>query len=300
MPPLFEPKSEFVRRPLVALAHPGGRYPGIELPPTWFDGYDAPGTQRIPSALPAEGDRSGIFEAVRTMGTAIRDAALSAFEAGQHPMLIGGDHSLAVGTLAAVTRHHGRTGVIWVDAHADFNTLETSPTGNPHGMPLSASCGLGDARLTSLFTNFVEPRDVVLIAAREIDPGERDLLEAQGVWVVTVAELRAMGLPALLEAIARRLPGIPVHLSYDFDSLDEAFFKATGTPSPEGLTPDEGEALVRGIAHRLPVVSSDWVEYDPRHVDAPGCGKLAARLHKAFCESMGDRAAGVDHTISCA
>jgi arginase len=300
MTPLFEPKIEFVRRPLVALSHPGGRYPGVELPPTWFDLSDAHGTKRIPSALPPVGDLDAIFEGVRQMGAAIRDAALQAFQAGQHPMLIGGDHSLAVGTLSALTRHHGRAGVVWVDAHADFNTLETSPTGNPHGMPLSAGCGLGDLRLTSLFTTFLEPRDVVLLAAREIDPGERLLLEQQGVWVVTVTEMRQMGLPALLEAIARRLAGLPVHLSYDFDSLDEAFFKATGTPSPEGLTPDEGEALVRGIAQRLPVVSSDWVEFDPRHEDAPGCARLAARLNASFCESMDDRAANADRTVDCA
>lgn len=304
MTPLFEPTARFPRRPIVASAQPGGRYPGMELPPTWFDGIGAEAAVNVPSSLPDKGDLPGIFEAVNTMGAAIRDAALQAFAKGEHPMLVGGDHSLAVGTLAAATRHFGRLGVIWVDAHADFNTMDTSPSGNPHGMPLSAACGLGDERLTSLFTSHVDPLDVVLIAAREIDPGERELLDRHNVWVITVAEVRQMGVPALLEAIARRLAGLPVHLSYDFDSLDEAFFRATGTPSPDGLTPDEGEALVRGLAGTLPIVSSDWVEFDPRHGDAPTCAALSQRLHGAFCEAHDAYMASVrdedGQTASCA
>lgn len=286
MTTLFEPNSRFARRPIVVSAHPGGRYPGVELPPSWFEGLGSEATIHIPSSLPVKGDLPGVFQAVRQMGAAIRDAALDVYGRNEHPMLIGGDHSLAVGTLAAATRRFGRLGVVWVDAHPDFNTTETSPSGNPHGMPLSAACGLGDERLTSLFTSHVDPLDVVLIAAREIDPGERELLQRHSVWVVTVAEVRQMGMPALLEAIARRLAGLPVHLSYDFDSLDESFFRATGTPSPEGLTPDEGEALVRGLALRLPIVSSDWVEYDPRHADAAACAKISQRLNGAFCEAM--------------
>ena len=285
MTPLFEPTSRFVRRPIVATAHPGGRYPGVELPPTWFEGVEAEATIRIPSALPDKDDLGGVFEAVRHMGASIRDAALAAFAKNEHPMLIGGDHSLAVGTLSAVTRHFGRVGLIWIDAHADFNTLETSPSGNPHGMPLSAACGLGDSRLTGLFTSHVAPQDVVLIAAREIDPGELELLRRHNVWLVTVDEVRRMGVPALLEAIATRLADLPIHLSYDFDSLDESFFRATGTPSPAGLTPAEGEALVRGLATRLPIVSSDWVEFDPRHGEAEACARLSRRLHGAFCEA---------------
>lgn len=304
MTPLFEPTGRFNRRPIVVSAHPGGRYPGVELPATWFDGKGAEAAIEIPSCLPDKQDLDAIFEAVHQMGAAIRDAALAAYAKGEHPMLIGGDHSLAVGTLSAATRQFGRVGVIWVDAHADFNTLDTSPSGNPHGMPLSAACGLGDRRLTSLFTSHVDPQDVVLIAAREVDPGELELLNRHQVWVVTVAEVRQMGVPALLEAIARRLSGLPVHLSYDFDSLDDAFFRATGTPSPEGLTPDEGEALVRGLASRLPIVSSDWVEFDPRHGEATACAQISQRLHTAFSEAQDHFVAslrgGDGQTASCA
>lgn len=303
MTSLFEPNPRVARRPIVVSAHPGGRYPGMELPPTWFEGVGTEATIEIPSHLPDRTDQSGIFEAVRQMGAAIRDAALAAYANQEHPMLIGGDHSLAVGTLAAATRHFGRVGVVWIDAHADFNTLETSPSGNPHGMPLSAACGLGDERLTGLFSSHVDPLDVVLVAAREIDAGERELLARHNVWVVTVAEVRQMGVPALLGAIARRLSGVPVHLSYDFDSLDASFFRATGTPSPEGLTPDEGEALVRGLALHLPVVSSDWVEFDPRHLDAPVCARISQRLFDAFCGALDTAAAhrgGDDQTASCA
>ena len=176
------------RQAIVVNAHPGGRFPGVELPPTWF-APDA-NAMMIPSVLPKPGDLVAIYDAVHAMGADIRDAALEAYARGKHPMLIGGDHSLVLGSLAAATRAHPRVGVIWIDAHADFNVPETSPTGNPHGMPLAVSCGLGDERLLSLYDGHVAPRDDVLIGARDIDPGEAALLREQGIWHVTVEEAR--------------------------------------------------------------------------------------------------------------
>lgn len=283
-PHLMSEQCRVESRPLYAIvanSHPGGRFPGIPLPPTWFTQQVA--TNTIPCIMPDAGDAPAIYEAVVQMSRDIRDASIAAFREGRHPMLIGGDHSLILGNLAAATSQYPRVGVIWVDAHADFNTPDTSPTGNPHGMPLSASCGLGDERLTSLFSNFVRPTDIVLIGARDIDPGETELLNRHGVWHITVDEVRQMGVPALLKAIEERLKDIPVHLSFDFDALSAECFIATGTPVPDGLQPEEAESLLAGLARGpLDIVSSDWVEFDPRHPKAPECAVMARRMFDAF------------------
>lgn len=273
--------ADRTRQAIVVNAHPGGRFPGVELPPDWFTGADA--RLVVPSALPAPGDLPAIYAAVVQMGQDVRDAALAAFERNEHPVLIGGDHSLIMGTLAAATAVHSRLGLVWVDAHADFNTPETSPSGNPHGMPLAVSCGLGDARLKALYSNFVRPSDVVLIGARDIDPGEKALLVQHGIWHVTVAEAREMGFAALAEKIAARFAGVPMHLSFDFDALTGEVFCATGTPVAGGFSADEGEALLHQLSGLdLDWVSSDWVEYDPRHEQAPACAAIARRMFGAF------------------
>ncbi|HEY9721009.1 MAG TPA: arginase family protein [Oscillatoriaceae cyanobacterium] len=268
-------------RAIVAGSHPGGRYPGVMLPPTWFEA-DVPQVA-IDSALPQSGDAPAIQAGVHGMCRAIRDTALEALRRGEHPMLVGGDHSLAMGTLAATTTQYERVAVIWIDAHADFNTLETSPSGNPHGMPLAVAVGLGMPLFTGLYSRHVEPQDVLLVAARAIDPEEAELLARQGIWHVSVPELRGMGVDALVRAARERFEGAKVHLSFDFDAIDSEFFSATGTPVAEGLTPDEGEALLKAIAASgMPVVSNDWVEFDPRPESAASCAQIARRLYKAF------------------
>lgn len=273
-------------RALIADAHPGGLFPGLALPPTWFSA-NVPRVA-IPSALPEPGDLPGIFQAVIEMCTAIRKEGLAAFAAGAHPVLVGGDHSLAMGSLAAATGHLGRVAVVWIDAHADFNTLATSPSGNPHGMPLAAACGLGDERLTGMFKQHVQTQDVVLIGARDIDPEEEKLMAAHGIWHVTVPQLREMGIASLVSAVAERFDGIPVHLSFDFDSISEEFFPATGTPVGQGLTPDEASALLAGLGQSgLSFCSSDWVEYHATHEDAPACGELARRMFDTFYGKRG-------------
>jgi arginase len=237
----------------------------------------------VSSAFPAPGHSNAIFEAVGAMASVIKAACLAAHQADQEPVLIGGDHSLAIGSMAGSIAHFGRVGVVWIDAHADFNTFESSPTGNPHGMPLSAACGLGDPRLTSLIDRPVRAQDVVLIAARAIDPEEQRLLTQEGIRQISVAELRERGVAAVCQEIAERLAGIPTHLSFDFDAISHEYFHATGTPVPNGLTPDEAADLVRGLRRAtLQFVSSDWVEFDPRHPQASESAIIARNVYAAF------------------
>lgn len=287
LPDAFPTRRNMTTRAIMALSQPGGRFAGIELPPTW---YPQKPHATIPSALPTPGNMADVNEAVREMSLALRDAAARVHAESAHPMLIGGDHSLTAGTLAAATAAHGRVAVVWIDAHADFNIPETSPTGNPHGMPLAIACGLGDPRFTELFRpagapgpTFVAPSDVVLIGARDIDPEERALLTAHGVWHVSVPALRAQGVSTLVEEIRARFRGLPVHLSFDFDAITGDCFTATGTPVDGGLSPEEGVGLLMGLAGTdLRFVSSDWVEFDPLHPDAERCAELARRLFSAF------------------
>ncbi|MFP5502123.1 MAG: arginase family protein [Candidatus Sericytochromatia bacterium] len=283
--PQRRPATRETIRAIVANAQPGGRFPGVELPPNWFQ---APVERlTVGSVLPEAGDREGIVEAVHRMSADIRDAGLDAFRKGLHPILVGGCHALAMGSMAAATTHQGRTAVIWVDAHADFNTPDTSPSGNPHGMPLAVACGLGDERLTRLFSHALNPSDLIIIGARAIDPLEKKLLEQQGVWHVSVPQLREMGIPAMVSAIAERFAELPVHLSFDFDSISAEYFIATGTPVANGLTPDEAEALLQGLAASdLAIKSSDWVEFDPSHDKAEECGALSRRMFEAMYGRM--------------
>lgn len=277
----FPDAKQARRRPIRAEAHPGGRFPGVMLPPTWFE--LTKGTRRLPSALPHPSDRKSVVEGVATMSLALRELALAAFEAGEHPCLVGGDHALAMGSIAAATTWHSRVAVIWVDAHADFNTPESSPSGNPHGMPLAVACGLGHPRFTQLYTHHVHPGDVCLIAARDVDEGEQELLRQQGIWQVPVAQLRELGLPGLVAQLEARFAGVPVHLSFDFDAIDAMSFPATGTPVPHGLKVEEAEAFLKALAaSSLEVTSSDWVEFDPRPAEAAACAEVARRMFKAF------------------
>lgn len=268
------------RRNILVYAQPGGRHPGLTLPPTWFM---APADVAIPADCPPPGDRDAVFASVVATARLIRDAAKAAHAEGAHPVLIGGDHSLAMGTIAASRAYHGPIGVIWVDAHGDFNTQDTSPTGNLHGMPLAAACGLGDARLTSLFDGFVDPKHVALVGTRALDDEEKALLDAHGVWQCDMPTFHRLGVAGVLAALEARMAGVPVHLSFDFDAISPEFFPATGTPVPGGLTPEEAEGLLAGLAAGpLQFVSSDWVEFEPRAHAAAECGELARRLQRAF------------------
>lgn len=279
--PLGHPSSAKVH-PIVALTHPGGRAPGVLLPPTWHPAAGKP--TPVPSALPAPGNPEAMAEATLEMAEVIRAEALAAFAAGEHPALVGGDHGLAVGTLAAALATHPDLAVVWIDAHADFNTPETSPSGNPHGMPLATACGLGGKRWDGLFAgHYLDPKDATIIAVRDVDAEEEALLNRHGVRRVAVSEVTARGPEALVADLAARFGARAIHLSFDFDCLDAGAFAATGTPVPNGFTPEQAEALLKAFAASgLRIVSSDWVEFFPNHPQSAPSAALARRMYTAF------------------
>jgi len=190
---------------------------------------------------------------------------------GAFPLVMGGDHSIAVGTLAGLGRHHrdrGQTwGVVWIDAHADFNTAETSPSGNIHGMSLAASTGIGDPALTHVGGDFskIDPSHVVIIGARDIDPGEKRNLKEAGVQVFTMADLDRIGMAEVARITLREVLGNvdSLHVSFDVDSLDPEVAPGVGTPVRGGLTYRELHFLMETLGADGRVTSAEVVEVNP-------------------------------------
>ncbi|GEM88975.1 arginase [Oceanithermus desulfurans NBRC 100063] len=179
------------------------------------------------------------------------------------PVVLGGDHSISMGSVRGVQR--GRTGLIWIDAHADFNTPETSPSGNIHGMPLAALLGYGDDRLVRIGGGApLEPQDVVLVGVRSVDPGERELLQQAGVTVYTMKEIDRMGVPTVAANVIAQLERVErVHVSFDADVLDPTVAPGVGTPVPGGLTYREAHLLMELLSDAGIVTSLDLVEVNP-------------------------------------
>lgn len=181
------------------------------------------------------------------------------------PLVLGGDHSIALGSVTGCSRRQ-RTGVVWVDAHGDFNTPDTSPSGNIHGMPLATLCGLGDPRLIDIAWDGakVRPEDVVLIGVRDLDGGEKQLMRQAGVTVYTMKEIDRMGLPRIAEETLARLGALPrLHVSFDADVLDPEIAPGVGTPVAGGFTFREAHLLMELFSDSGRVTSLDLVEVNP-------------------------------------
>lgn len=191
----------------------------------------------------------------KVVDAARRQVALWAehHEADSLMLTVGGDHSTALGTLLTLAARGEEFDVIWIDAHGDFNTLATSPSGNPHGMVLSLACGL----LPDYLGAHLHPSQLHLWGIRDLDEGERRLLEHHKVEVLTPDEVRAQ-----TEAIIANLKP-NVYLSFDVDSVDPSEAPGTGTPVPDGFRTAEALHLVSRIAQTKKVLALDLVEFHP-------------------------------------
>lgn len=195
----------------------------------------------------------------------IYEASREAVAGGALPLVLGGDHSIAVGTVGGVSHEH-RTGVLWIDAHGDFNTPETSPTGNLHGMPLAALCGYGAPELVEVGRPGAKlrPEDVVLFGVRDLDPGEQALIHRAGVTVYTMRQIDERGLAPLASEALERLGHVErLHVSLDMDSIDPREAPGVGTQAPGGLSYREGHLLMELIAEHGDLGSVDVVEVNP-------------------------------------
>jgi arginase len=188
-------------------------------------------------------------------------------QSGFFPLVLGGDHSIAIGTLAGVSKHYQNLGVIWYDAHGDLNTAETSPSGNIHGMPLAVSIGLGHSKLVEIGGYFpkVKPENVVIIGARALDEGERVLIKEKGIKVYTMHEIDRVGMTKVMEEtidyLKARTDG--VHLSLDLDGLDPSECPGVGTPVMGGISYRESHLAMEMLEEAGMITSVEFVEVNP-------------------------------------
>jgi arginase len=217
---------------------------------------------------------------------ALRDSVHRSLEAGRTPITLGGDHSLSIGSFAGVSdaflRRGQAVGLIWFDAHGDFNTPETTPSGNIHGMALALLLGHGDPDLAGLggVVPKASAQRTVLIGVRDLDPGEREALRRSGVTVFTIREVDERGMRDVVRA-AIAIAGVRtggIHVSFDLDVLDPEDAPGTGTPVQGGLSYREAHLAMEILADTANVVSADLVEVNPILDTANQTGALAVEL----------------------
>jgi arginase len=198
---------------------------------------------------------------------------------GRTPLVLGGDHSIAMGTLAGMRNAVGGTGgVMWVDAHGDLNRPETSPTGNVHGMPLAAALGACGFE-TTLDPPWVEPDRVVLVGVRELDPGERELARRLDLRVFTMSDIDRRGIAVVIEEALERVAGSAfVHLSLDVDVCDPEIAPGVGSPVRGGLSYREAHLAMELVAEAGTLSSLEVVEVNPILDYAGTTGSLAVEL----------------------
>ncbi len=201
------------------------------------------------------------------MSRRVSGAVSTSIQAGNFPLVIGGDHSLSIGSVRGAARNR-KLGVIWLDAHADFNTAETTPSGNIHGMSLAILCGLGDKSLVQLWDEpvpVIDPKKIAIVGARDLDEGEKVNLQNAGAMVQGMEQIDRYGMVACLEKaierISRDVDGI--YLSLDLDSLDPEHAPGVGTPVPAGLTQREAHLACEMIGETGKLIGMDIVEVNP-------------------------------------
>lgn len=200
--------------------------------------------------------------------TALATKVEEVLKEDRFPLVLGGDHSIAIGTLAGLATKYKNLGVIWYDAHTDMNTAETSPSGNIHGMPLAVSIGMGHEQLVNIghAGPKVKPENIVIIGARSVDPGERKLIKEKGIRVYTMHEIDRDGMTKVMQdAIAylrsKELDG--VHLSLDLDGLDPLYTPGVGTPVPGGISYRESHLAMEMLEDSKLITSAEFVEVNP-------------------------------------
>ena len=222
------------------------------------------------------------YEAINELNGKIFREVTDAFKRKMLPLLIGGDHSCAAGSVAATASYFGQIGIIWVDAHADFNDDRSTVTGNVHGMPLSAVCGQGPDSMIQFGGEIktVDPRRVAIVGGRDIEPQEWVKLRECGVSVFTPADIKKEGIDAIIQkAIDIASDGTKgIHVSFDIDALDPSDAPGVGTPVPGGLSRQQAFAVARAINKSKKLLALDMVEVNPVLDEGGATARLANEL----------------------
>jgi arginase len=238
-------------------------------------GYDVQDLGNVevdqPESLPVGPHRARYLPQIAQSCTRLADTVYRAVSEAKLPLVLGGDHSIAVGTVSGLSRYHrerdGRIGILWIDAHADMNTPDSSPSGNVHGMPLACCVGVGPPELTSIygFAPKVEPENVAIVGVRDVDRKEAPQVKGTGVRAFTMRDIDERGLRAVMEdAIGIASDGTAgFHLSFDMDAVDPAEAPGVGTPVRGGLTYREAHLAMEIIGDSGRPVSMEVVEVNP-------------------------------------
>jgi len=265
-----------LKRRLEALGHTTVDSAPLNLKP---QEYSTPGTHTLRYLSP-------IVRGCCQLAQAVEES----IEKKEFPIILGGDHSIVLGSVAGITaatkKQEKKVGVLYVDAHGDFNTPETSPSGNIHGMCMSASCGIGVSELTNLYYEGIkiDPKNVCYVGCRDIDPGEKKLMHNAGVKMFTISDIDRLGINNVMQKVVDffKTRVDLIHISFDIDVLDPQFAPGVGIQVPYGMTPREGFFLMEEMNATNMVCSCDIVEVNPvldnRNLTAKTAVDLLARL----------------------
>ena len=218
--------------------------------------------------------------AVMAICRSIYEVASSCSDTPELPIFLGGDHSIAIGTVSGAACA-GPLGLIWIDAHGDFNTPETSPSGNIHGMPVAALVGRGHPDLVDLgyAGPKLRPQEIAMIGIRDLDGPEREALAGAGIHVYTMRDIDELGMATVARRALSHLNHLPrIHVSLDMDSIDPDVAPGVGTPVPGGLTYREAHLLMEILAESGKTASIDVVEINPILDDGNRTAELAVDL----------------------
>lgn len=218
----------------------------------------------------SDGITSGVknYDAVLQMIDSVREGVKNVLDYGNRAIVLGGDHSIAMGSISGVLEKYPNVGVIWFDAHTDINTEATSPSGNAHGMPLAALMGLCQSGINNQ-DHLLNPINVYWVGARSIDEGEMEIIKRLGIegHVYTAEKVHQIGMETVMHQIRTSFQenGVEqMHLSFDVDGMDPLIVPATGTPVEAGLNEIECDAFIDELSKGMPqIVSMDFVEYNP-------------------------------------
>ncbi len=253
-------------------------------------GYQVTDTGDVPVPIPESADpgdpKAHYLPQIAEVAAELADRVTTAMRAGAIPLVLGGDHSLSIGSIAGAARwareNDADIGLLWFDAHADMNTPDTTPSGNIHGMPLAASLGYGDPALTEIagFSPKVRWDKTVLIGARDVDRGERALIREAGIRTFTMREIDEDGIvPVLEEALAIVSEGTAGFLvSWDMDFVDPNFAPGVGTAVKGGVDYREGHLALEIVSDTDRMIAMDLVETNPILDEHNRTGRLGMEL----------------------
>ncbi|MFD3156204.1 arginase [Haloimpatiens sp. FM7330] len=202
---------------------------------------------------------------VITVNTNLAEQVYHSTNSKRFPIIIGGDHSIGLGSISGISKTYDNLAVVWIDAHGDINTHVTTPSGNIHGMPLAAAMGMGHTNLTELYYDGikVKPENVFIIGARDLDEGELKLIKDRNLNIYTMEDIKNNSIEYIMKIVNDKLlqKNIDaVHLSFDIDCLDSKLVPGTGTPVCDGMSIEECKFALKSLLETKLIKSLDFVE----------------------------------------